>query len=350
MQGINLSLCNKYFPNLITIFSKFPAAIHFLQAYSMHFELKHVPLLALCLHAGVSSAAPVNDATMSKRQDLPGWCGEDNKLCGGPAPQPAPPCSDDDDPTGGTCLCPAHGPMECPVTDPTWKPFQLPGAPPIPNTKRDLAGIIANGNAPGDAAPRSLTRRGHTTIKTREPLHDAIKVLGLDILQRSVTDIVVNKLDPNLKDRVVTGLAGKLSDKVVYNGITLPKGAPWTLRWDWDPTNLVHINLDAGKKSALSLLFQVDGRTPTVEYYNDVLNKLSQVADWPAIVSKMFPSTSDGSGGIAWDKAMNMEDAMTAVNTSLGDVLRQVVTFWTNLYNGAEQGHDLASEIGGGSG
>lgn len=42
-----------------------------------------------------------------------------------------------------------------------------------------------------------------------------------------------------------------------------------------------------------------------------------------------------------------MDEAIRTVGKSLDYILGQLLKFWTNLYNGAEQGHDIVDEIGG---
>ena len=314
----------------------------------MYFESAFLSLLLLCTYATVGSTAPVGDSGVSRRQYTE-WCGEFFNVCQAIEWVEAgnTPCSADVDPTG-TCVCPANGPVECPVTDPTWRPFQLAGSPPLPpNKKRSITEDPTIVEA--EIGSTALVRRDHTYIKTKSPLHDAIKVIGINILKNSVTNIVVNKLDRDLAGRIVTGLAGKLSQAIKYNGISLPAGAPWAIRWDWDPVNLVHVNLDIGKPNLVSILFQIDGPDQNTNYFNSVVDMLSQRADWPAIVTKMFPGTGRD-GAIDWPKALDMQHAMTAVGTSLADILSQVVIYWTNLYNLAEEGSNIVTQHGGTAG
>ncbi|KAH0542522.1 hypothetical protein FGG08_003118 [Glutinoglossum americanum] len=162
-------------------------------------------------------------------------------------------------PTGS----PASGaqPSGDPRSSPTspGDPAQSPVDPPdvqgpcqywsVGGSKREVAEVIQRRET--IVSHRPLTKRAEAEISVPRPLISALKALGSADVVKSANELtlVTTKFPkPEMENRFVTGLQGKVTSKVnvAYMGqtINMNPGDLFRIRWDYDPSKGVHVNAE----------------------------------------------------------------------------------------------------------
>lgn len=86
----------------------------------------------------------------------------------------------------------------------------------------------------------SLARR-EVVMAFPDPLLRALELLEPKNIEAATT-MVATKLGPT-RGKYLIGIAGRLTQKIIVDGVTWGVGQAWMLRHDWDPTKGYHVSL-----------------------------------------------------------------------------------------------------------